>query len=372
MADPVTIRETLGQEAYARLCAAALTLPGNSARLCRSFSAGQVRIAFLGGSVTAGCLDSAYVPEAFPLCTVRRLRQGMPYKRFYLFDFGMAGTGSDYGLVCVRRELALCRPQLVVVEYAVNDAKTPESVGCFESLIRTLLQLPGEPAVCLMLVGMENGYSCREHMTRIAAHYGLPVVDAGAALEHAVQAGQLSWQAYGPDGCHPHAAGHQWLGDCLAAGLEAVLARKPDPPVPLLPDCVYQAPLTDLELLPLDQLQSPYAHSTGADGLPVLLHTARQGGVWEIPLYCRGVVLVYRQYPNHDHATLYASLDGGEPAVLRGSSLFGWGNPVTVLLPAGETSGAHVLRLAPADCDRKLKFELAALGIWGGRRKEAD
>lgn len=46
MADPVTIREKLGQDAYARLCAAALTLAGNNARLHRAFSAGQVRIAF--------------------------------------------------------------------------------------------------------------------------------------------------------------------------------------------------------------------------------------------------------------------------------------------------------------------------------------
>ena len=57
---------------------------------------------------------------------------------------------------------------------------------------------------------------------------------------------------------------------------------------------------------------------------------------------------------------------------LRGYSLFGWGNPVTVLLSGGDTSGEHVLTLAPADCDRNLKFELVALGIWGGKRKESD
>ncbi len=174
MADPVTIREKLGQDAYAGLCAASLTLAGNNARLHRAFSAGQVRIAFLGGSVTAGCLDNAYVPEPFPLHGVQRLRSAMPGKRFYLYDYSIAGTGSDYGLVCVRRELSLCRPQLVVVEYGINDAKTPESIGCFESLIRMLLQLPEKPAVCLLLVGMEDGYCCRAHMTRIAAHYGLP------------------------------------------------------------------------------------------------------------------------------------------------------------------------------------------------------
>jgi len=111
MADPVTIREKLGQDAYAGLCAASLTLAGNNARLHRAFSAGQVRIAFLGGSVTAGCLDNAYVPEPFPLHGVQRLRSAMPGKRFYLYDYSIAGSGSDYGLVCVRRELPLCRPQ---------------------------------------------------------------------------------------------------------------------------------------------------------------------------------------------------------------------------------------------------------------------
>ncbi|WP_462282279.1 SGNH/GDSL hydrolase family protein [Ruminococcus champanellensis] len=372
MADPVTIREKLGQDAYAGLCAASLTLAGNNARLHRAFSAGQVRIAFLGGSVTAGCLDNAYVPEPFPLHGVQRLRSAMPGKRFYLYDYSIAGTGSDYGLVCVRRELSLCRPQLVVAEYGINDAKTPESIGCFESLIRMLLQLPEKPAVCLLLVGMEDGYCCRAHMTRIAAHYGLPVVDAAAALEDAIRGGQLTWWDYAADSCHPHPAGHQWLGDCLFAGLNEWLSAPADASQPLPPACAYHAPLTDLELLFLDALESPYEHRFGEDGLPMLLHTADHGGAWQLPLYCRGVLLVYRQYASHDYATFYASLDGGDPVPLRGYSLFGWGNPVTVLLSGGDTSGEHVLTLAPADCDRNLKFELVALGIWGGKRKESD
>lgn len=281
MADPVTIREKLGQDVYAGLCAASLTLAGNNARLHRAFSAGQVRIAFLGGSVIAGCLDNAYVPEPFPLHVVQRLRSAMPGKRFYLYDYSIAGTGSDYGLVCVRRELSLCRPQLVVVEYGINDAKTPESIGCFESLIRMLLQLPEKPAVCLLLVGMEDGYCCRAHMTRIAAHYGLPVVDAVAALEDAIRGGRLTWWDYAADSCHPHPAGHQWLGDCLFAGLNEWLSAPADAPQPLPPACAYHAPLTDLELLFLDALESPYEHRFGEDGLPMLLHTADHGGFLE-------------------------------------------------------------------------------------------
>ena len=288
MADPVTIREKLGQDAYAGLCAASLTLAGNNARLHRAFSAGQVRIAFLGGSVTAGCLDNAYVPEPFPLHGVQRLRSAMPGKRFYLYDYSIAGTGSDYGLVCVRRELPLCRPQLVVVEYGINDAKTPESIGCFESLIRMLLQLPEKPAVCLLLVGMEDGYCCRAHMTRIAAHYGLPVVDAAAALEDAIRGGQLTWWDYAADSCHPHPAGHQWLGDCLFAGLNEWLSAPADAPQPLPPACAYHAPLTDLELLFLDALESPYEHRFGEDGLPMLLHTADHGVPGSFPCIAGG------------------------------------------------------------------------------------
>lgn len=371
MADSVTIRQKLGEEGYRSLCTAALTLPGNNARLHSAFSAGQVRIAFLGGSVTAGCLDNAYVPEAFPLLAVQRLRRCMPRKRLFLYDFSLAGTGSDYGLVCTQRELALCRPQVVVVEYSVNDAKTPESVGCFESLIRTLLQLPGEPAVCLLLVGMENGYSCRDHMTRIAAHYDLPVVDAAAALQNAIHAGQLTWSDYAADSAHPHQEGHRWLGDCLYGGLEHALSRPADAPGALPVDFAYHAPFTGLELLPLEALDTPYARLTGEDGLPMLLHTGEHGGTAEIPLWCSGVALVYRQYASHAYGTMYAFLDGKEPVPLRGYSLFGWGNPVTVLLTAGEKPGKHILRLTPAEYDRKLKFELAALGIWGGQGKES-
>ena len=136
-------------------------------------------------------------------------------------------------------------------------------------------------------------------------------------------------------------------------------------------DFAYHAPFTGLELLPLEALDTPYACLTGEDGLPMLLHTGEHGGTAEIPLWCSGVALVYRQYASHAYGTMYAFLDGKEPVPLRGYSLFGWGNPVTVLLTAGEKPGKHILRLTPAEYDRKLKFELAALGIWGGQGKES-
>lgn len=45
------------------------------------------------------------------------------------------------------------RPDIVVIEFAVNDEGDETKGVCYESLVRKVLKLPGKPAVVLLFSG---------------------------------------------------------------------------------------------------------------------------------------------------------------------------------------------------------------------------
>ncbi|WP_415910501.1 SGNH/GDSL hydrolase family protein [Oleiharenicola sp. Vm1] len=82
---------------------------------------GELRVVFLGGSITAA--------EGWRTLTTERLRQLFPDAKIVATDAGLPGTGSDLGACRVERDVLRHRPDLVFVEFAVNDASTPPTAS---------------------------------------------------------------------------------------------------------------------------------------------------------------------------------------------------------------------------------------------------
>jgi hypothetical protein len=71
--------------------------------------------------------------------------------------------------------------------------------------------------------------SIRAH-ERIAEHYGLPSINAGALLLQRVKSDALSFHAALPDGTHPGDLGHAIYADAVIHGLNALLALAQETP----------------------------------------------------------------------------------------------------------------------------------------------
>ena len=153
---------------------------GNTERLSRAIEKAQsgkdVTIAYIGGSITEGYnapAESCYAKTSAESFEKRFCKNGAKVKAV---NAGMSGTPSVIGCVRADRDVKPCNPDIVVVEFAVNDAKDSEHQIAFESLVRTFLQYESKPAVIVLINVIKSGHTCRDQMLSVGEYYSLGVV----------------------------------------------------------------------------------------------------------------------------------------------------------------------------------------------------
>jgi lysophospholipase L1-like esterase len=201
--------------------------------------AGQtVTVVALGGSITME-------PNGWARQIVARLRNAYPKVRINFVNAGISGTGSDFGLFRLDRDVISMHPDLVFVEYAVNDSSIPDQtcVRNLESIVVRLQSLPSPPAIVFVESAAEQGSNRNRHHL-IASHYGLLEVDMQPVVNAHLTQTKGEWKTLFRDHVHPNAAGHQLYTQTLWQALMADRAR-PEPEGPLAP----VAPLTDGDLI---------------------------------------------------------------------------------------------------------------------------
>jgi lysophospholipase L1-like esterase len=216
---------------------------GDLTRLANVFAKAQrgepIKLGVIGGSITVGAFATsaqasysgrllAWWRERFQRCDIR------------MINAGLGGTGSLYGAIRAGRDLLSSLPDLVVVEFAVNDSWTDGEA--FEGLVRQILAQPNSPAVLLLFMMWEKGGNDQDMQARIGAHYRLPMVSFRDALWPEMQAGRLKWSEYIVDNVHPTDAGHaaaaRFIERVFDTALDAGLAGKPGTLSPL-PSPIY-------------------------------------------------------------------------------------------------------------------------------------
>ena len=91
---------------------------------------GEVHIAYLGGSITA---QDGWRPK-----TLAWFRQQFPNAWVSEINAAIGGTGSDLGVFRLQHDVLEHQPDLLFVEFAVNDGGTaPEQIyRCVEGIVR--------------------------------------------------------------------------------------------------------------------------------------------------------------------------------------------------------------------------------------------
>jgi lysophospholipase L1-like esterase len=216
---------------------------GDLTRLSNVFARAQrgepITLGVIGGSITVG----AFATSAQASYSGRLLgwwRQCFPGSDIRMINAGLGGTGSMYGAIRAGKDLLSSLPDLVVVEFAVNDSWTDGEA--FEGLVRQILAQPNSPAVLLLFMMWEKGGNDQDMQARVGAHYRLPMVSFRDALWPEMQAGRLKWSEYIVDNVHPTDAGHaaaaRFIQRMFETALDAGLAGKPGTPSPI-PSPIY-------------------------------------------------------------------------------------------------------------------------------------
>lgn len=193
------------------LAARALVATGDTARLqhvlAKAARGERVTVAVIGGSITAGAKASR--PELrYGDRIAAWWRSTFPKADIQFFNAGIGATGSNYGALRAQRDLLSRHPDVVVVEYSVNDGNVKESAESLEGLVRQILNQSNQPAVLQLFMMHQGGGNAQEWHRKVGEHYHLPMISFRDALWPEMQAGKLKWEAVMADEVHPNDPGH--------------------------------------------------------------------------------------------------------------------------------------------------------------------
>ena len=203
--------------------------------------AGQkVTVAYLGGSITAA---NGWRPK-----TTAWLQKTFPSAKFEEIHAAIGGTGSDLGVFRVGHDVLQYNPDLLFVEFAVNDGgAAPETIWRnMEGIVRqTWRKDPTTDIVFAytihegMIDEVKKGRCPRSAsaMELLADFYGIPSVNFQVPVVELLQQDKLVFQAdkqpegdkiwFAADGCHPRDAGHEIYLELMADAITQMQDSRP-------------------------------------------------------------------------------------------------------------------------------------------------
>lgn len=221
---------------YDQMIQKSLMQLGNPARLQQALDKARrgedVTIAFIGGSITQGA-------GAVPIntnCYAYRIYQGLceflgtePEQNIHYRKAGVGGTPSELGMIRYERDVLRMRddgkipeplPDIVVVEFAVNDEGDETKGECYDSLVRKILMQENHPAVILLFAVFTDDWNLQERLSPVGSAYNLPMVSVkDAVVEQFYQKpgeGRIvSKNQFFYDIYHPANIGHRIMADCV-------------------------------------------------------------------------------------------------------------------------------------------------------------
>jgi lysophospholipase L1-like esterase len=223
-----------------------------------------LRVAYLGGSITAAA-------NGWRSLATEQLRTRFTNTIITEISAGLPGTGSDLGACRLERDVLRQRPDLLFVEFAVNDSNTaPARVErTIEGIVRQTWRADPRTDVVFVYTVSTPGLPdlqagkfppAAEAMERVAAHYGIPSLHFGVEVTRRIAAGSLVFKnadapedvrTFSTDGVHPTASGHRVYVSTLVRALQdlinASVPRSAKLPPPLHADNWENAKLRELD-----------------------------------------------------------------------------------------------------------------------------
>lgn len=182
-------------------------------------------IGFLGGSITQGSLSST-PKTCYAYLVYEWWKKSFPNAEFSFVNGGIGGTTSHYGGARAWKDVLCYRPDIVTVDFSVNDDANEFFEETYEGTLRRLLMAPSAPAVVVLNnVFYDTGKNAQDYHNRSADHYGIPHVSIKDTIFPDVESGKIVRADITPDNLHPNDKGHRLVADEICKLLDSIKAE---------------------------------------------------------------------------------------------------------------------------------------------------
>ena len=213
----------------------------------------EVRIAYFGGSITA--------QHGWRVMTLDWFRKSYPKAKVSEINAAIGGTGSGLGVYRYGQDVLRHKPDLVFVEFAVNDGyASPKAIyRAMEGIVRQTWAADPTIDICYVYtfkVGYEEDLSrglCPRAASadeRLADHCGIPSINMALRTVELAREGKLLYKPeagadgkpkpvpegvilFSKDGVHPLKGGHEVYTQVITAALKEMEPGSKAGPHPL-------------------------------------------------------------------------------------------------------------------------------------------
>lgn len=388
---------------YKNMIERSLMQKGNTARVEKAIRKArqgkEVTIAYIGGSITQGAGAIPIHKECYAYKSYRAFAENFGTGENVKFvKAGVGGTPSELGMLRFDRDVlrnGSVEPDIVIVEFAVNDEGDETKGDCYESLVRKILRLPNHPAVVLLFAVFANDWNLQERLSPVGERYDLPMVSIMNAVtpQFKLKNGEgrvLSKNQYFYDIFHPSNAGHTIMADCLTYLFrQAEKEMEKNSSEDIAEQLLEQKPVIGntfetVELL--DRSRNPVAEiscgsfeetdkelqcvemDTDLSGTPEFPYNWMYRGIktskqpyFEMKIKCRALVLIFKD--SGDLSVGKADVFVDDKKILTANPhINGWVHCNPVILFTEDITKEHIVRVQMAAGDEEKSFTILGFG----------
>lgn len=185
-----------------------------------------ITFGLIGGSITQGSLSSSST-TCYAYLVYQWWVNKFPKASAKYINAGIGATTSHFGCARVEKDLLMFRPDIVIVDFSVNDKIDVFYEETFEGLIRKVLNYNMETGIIILNhVNYATGENTQLIHNKIAKHYELPCVSLKNSLYPCIKLGLLLKEDITPDDLHPNDTGHKLISDIINGVLEYIYLER--------------------------------------------------------------------------------------------------------------------------------------------------
>jgi len=199
-----------------------------------------VTVAYLGGSITAQ--EDGWRTKSFDW-----LQRTFPKALLTQVDAAVSGTDSTLAAFRLQHDVLTRRPDLLFVEFSVNDSGGRLTQEAMEGIVRQTWKANPDSDICFIYTVSDtllprllqgNIADSSDEAENVAEHYGIPSINFGVSIAAAVRSGSMVMIgprplpdtpadkrpiSFSPDGTHPYPeTGHRMYLEALIRSFQAM------------------------------------------------------------------------------------------------------------------------------------------------------
>lgn len=351
-------------EIYKNDISASLYSYGNNFRIKKALEKDEVRIAFSGGSITKGWNGERYIKEDYTKIFFEYMTAKYDDKKICYSNYSTESANSFMGLSITSKEITDDNlPDIVFIEYAVNNECTREHMISFESLVHKMLSLPSKPAVILLFMINQSFYSSQGYMKKIGEHYRLPMFSIADTLSCMIKEKGFEWSTYSDDWIHPNGWGQRFIAECIINYFETLSDMETDEEV-ITGSPVYSVEYSGYRPYPPEKvIMEGYEKQSACEFFEngMKMKNDLTNKLLKFEADFRHLFITYKHDKTERFSDADVYIDGKKAALIQGKSIYGWGNVVLKHVCSFDSSAHHTVEIKVKD--NKKEFFIAEFGI---------